>query len=241
MKRIVDESYRKPRGRVEVDVSKPFPLGFVLINNPSQNGKETWVQYKFGKLGDFCYDCGRIGYDNSSCRAPKLNMSIAQVQYWVDEVEAHLKAFAKMRALLARRKEVCMGANSPSPGTEQTRMVIPTVSSVKISIVSGDRVSPPKTGEVHPLRKTGTCGKVDAPSGAVVGHLSESTNLEKNVLHGPPFNGPGAGVGPRYSYFVTESTKSISLFIEAQSVLNSCGPGLEIGMERYVLVLAHLI
>ncbi|KAI7978956.1 hypothetical protein LOK49_Contig602G00002 [Camellia lanceoleosa] len=122
-------------------------------------------------------------------------MSIAQVQYWVDEVEAHLKDFAKKRALLARRKEVRMGANNHSPGTEWTGIVVPIVSSVKIPIVSGDHVSPPKTGEVHPLRKTGTCGKVDAPSEALVGHLCESTNLEKKVLHGPPFNGPGVGVG----------------------------------------------
>ncbi|KAL7234049.1 hypothetical protein ACSBR1_017615 [Camellia fascicularis] len=174
----------------------------------------------------------KLGYGSNlrTGRAPKLNMSIAQVQYWVDEVEAHLKAFAKMRALLARRKEVCMGANSPSPGTEQTRMVIPTVSSVKIPIVSGDRVSPPKTGEVHPLRKTGTCGKVDAPSGALVGHLSESTNLEKKVLHGPPFNGPGAGVGPREALAVRRAClmayalnlSLVEISSDNQSVILSC-------------------
>ncbi|KAI8005809.1 hypothetical protein LOK49_LG07G01061 [Camellia lanceoleosa] len=52
---------------VEVDVSKPLPRGFILQHHGSQD-KEVWVSYKYEKLSDFCYDCGRLGHDNSSCK-----------------------------------------------------------------------------------------------------------------------------------------------------------------------------
>ncbi|KAI8005848.1 hypothetical protein LOK49_LG07G00566 [Camellia lanceoleosa] len=54
------------RLRVEVDVSKPLPRGFILQHHGSKD-KESWVSYKYEKLSDFCYDYGRLGHESSSC------------------------------------------------------------------------------------------------------------------------------------------------------------------------------
>ncbi|KAI8000015.1 hypothetical protein LOK49_LG09G01931 [Camellia lanceoleosa] len=59
------------RIRVEVDVTKPLLQGFIL------HRKEEWevpggagikIFYKYEKLPQFCYDCGRIGHDRNACK-----------------------------------------------------------------------------------------------------------------------------------------------------------------------------
>lgn len=98
------------RIRVEVDVTKPLPLGFILrLKGPQV--KETWVSYKYEKLSDFCYDCGRIGHNNSSykfvsreegkkfgygpelrtSRASRLDIPMQEVCKWVDKAEERVR------------------------------------------------------------------------------------------------------------------------------------------------------
>ncbi|KAL7208364.1 hypothetical protein ACSBR1_030171 [Camellia fascicularis] len=57
------------RLRVEVDVTKPLLQGFNLHRRGSKDQGEgdIIVRYKFEKLPEFCYDCGRIGHDNVTC------------------------------------------------------------------------------------------------------------------------------------------------------------------------------
>lgn len=55
------------RIRAEVEISKPLPKGFWL-RKTSDAGKDLWISYKYEKLPDFCYDCGRLGHDNKSCK-----------------------------------------------------------------------------------------------------------------------------------------------------------------------------
>ncbi|KAL7200545.1 hypothetical protein ACSBR1_032466 [Camellia fascicularis] len=58
------------RIRVEIDVTKPLLQGFILHRH-SQSGKtlsDVRILYKYKKLSEFCYDCGRIGHDNTSCK-----------------------------------------------------------------------------------------------------------------------------------------------------------------------------
>ncbi|KAL7175718.1 hypothetical protein ACSBR2_029330 [Camellia fascicularis] len=94
------------RIRVEVDISKPLPLGF-LLQQKGPATKDTWISYKYEKLSDFCYDCGRVGHEKSACkfvsreegaksrygselrigRAPKLAISDAHIHHWVDMAE----------------------------------------------------------------------------------------------------------------------------------------------------------
>ncbi|KAI7996425.1 hypothetical protein LOK49_LG10G01539 [Camellia lanceoleosa] len=58
------------RLRVEVDVTKPLLQGFILYHRDSSGpvGDGVKVYYKYEKLTEFCYDCGRIGHNNLSCK-----------------------------------------------------------------------------------------------------------------------------------------------------------------------------
>lgn len=58
------------RLRIEVDVTKPLLQGFILYrrDNSGPIGDVVKVYYKYEKLVKFCYDCGRIGHDNLSCK-----------------------------------------------------------------------------------------------------------------------------------------------------------------------------
>ncbi|KAF7139019.1 hypothetical protein RHSIM_Rhsim07G0114000 [Rhododendron simsii] len=55
------------RVKVEIEISKPLPKGFWLRKN-TEAGKDLWISYKYEKLSDFCYDCGRLGHDKRSCK-----------------------------------------------------------------------------------------------------------------------------------------------------------------------------
>ncbi|KAI7991576.1 hypothetical protein LOK49_LG12G02484 [Camellia lanceoleosa] len=54
------------RIRVEINIQHPLPRGLWLKRSPGNNG--VWINFKYEKLTDFCYDCGRIGHDNKSCK-----------------------------------------------------------------------------------------------------------------------------------------------------------------------------
>ncbi|KAI7992412.1 hypothetical protein LOK49_LG12G01664 [Camellia lanceoleosa] len=58
------------RIRVEIDVTKPLLQGFILHRrNPSGEAMaDVRVLYRYEKLSESCYDCGRIRYDNTSCK-----------------------------------------------------------------------------------------------------------------------------------------------------------------------------
>ncbi|KAL5552377.1 hypothetical protein UlMin_002553 [Ulmus minor] len=52
------------RFKVQVDLTKPLKAGIFL---PVKDKHHAWVQFKFEKLGDFCYKCRRIGHDWTLC------------------------------------------------------------------------------------------------------------------------------------------------------------------------------
>lgn len=52
------------RVRVEVDTNQPLVAGFWI---PRPDGSETWVEYQYERLADFCYICGRIGHCMDAC------------------------------------------------------------------------------------------------------------------------------------------------------------------------------
>ncbi|KAF7151453.1 hypothetical protein RHSIM_Rhsim02G0183300 [Rhododendron simsii] len=55
------------RVRVEVKITKPLPKGFWFRRAPDSIG-DLWISYKYEKLCDFCYACGRLGHDSKSCK-----------------------------------------------------------------------------------------------------------------------------------------------------------------------------
>ncbi len=49
--------------RVHLDLTKPLNRGRTL----NLNGKSVWVTFKYEKLPQFCYMCGRIFHAQQSC------------------------------------------------------------------------------------------------------------------------------------------------------------------------------
>ncbi|KAG5553066.1 hypothetical protein RHGRI_011056 [Rhododendron griersonianum] len=60
------------RVRVEINLEQPIPKGFWL-RAQSVLTKDLWISYKYEKLSDLCFACGRIGHDNRSCRFTPRN------------------------------------------------------------------------------------------------------------------------------------------------------------------------
>lgn len=97
------------RLQVEVDVLKPLLQGFILHrrDNTGLVGDGIKVFYKYEKLTEFCYDCGRIGHDNASCK------------FVSKEEGLNLGYGPKLRTGLARSLVYLLGQQRCSPTTSQ--------------------------------------------------------------------------------------------------------------------------
>ncbi|KAL7248092.1 hypothetical protein ACSBR2_002906 [Camellia fascicularis] len=124
------------RIRVEVNTSLPLLRGFLLKRQkPDSIGKtDLWVEFKYERLSDFCYDCGRIGHDNKSCKfvtrevrklsgyGPELRTGVASnlglaVEYYrdqIDDLEDHF------RPILSRKRMSIPASRSGVHGPSET-------------------------------------------------------------------------------------------------------------------------
>lgn len=69
------------RVRVEVDVTKPLCRALKIAIN---NTDVAWIAFKYEKLPNFCYWCGRVSHSNKECEiwlANKETLSPNQQEY----------------------------------------------------------------------------------------------------------------------------------------------------------------
>ncbi|KAH7862130.1 hypothetical protein Vadar_000432 [Vaccinium darrowii] len=61
------------RIKVLVDTTKPLLRGF-FYKRPSggaaNSSHSVWIRFKYERLSDFCFLCGRLGHEKSSCKFP---------------------------------------------------------------------------------------------------------------------------------------------------------------------------
>lgn len=60
------------RGRVQVDVTKPLPIGCWI---PRVNLPRLWVFYRYERLLDLCFNCGILGHEQKGCEKPRVMTS----------------------------------------------------------------------------------------------------------------------------------------------------------------------
>ncbi|KAI8528202.1 hypothetical protein RHMOL_Rhmol12G0132200 [Rhododendron molle] len=120
---LLDRSFL--RIRVNINLELPIPKGFWL-RSQSVLMKDLWISYKYEKLSDFCFACGRIGHDNRSCRfvprdggsnsgyGPDIrangirrsHIPIEVIRHEVDEAENHVSELLGRRVVANRVPEL---------------------------------------------------------------------------------------------------------------------------------------
>ncbi|KAG5522535.1 hypothetical protein RHGRI_034634 [Rhododendron griersonianum] len=119
---MLDRSFL--RITVEINLELPIPKGFWL-KLKSTLKKDLWISYKYEKLSDFCFACGRIGHDKRSCRftprdgdsdsgygseikassARKSHIPIEVIRQEVDEAEKRVAALVGRRPVVQKKDE----------------------------------------------------------------------------------------------------------------------------------------
>lgn len=73
---VIDEAHLKAGVnrfvpiRAELNTSKALkPCCFIK----RENGEQLWLAFKYERLSDFCYNCGRISHIDQACGEPKVN------------------------------------------------------------------------------------------------------------------------------------------------------------------------
>lgn len=160
--------------RAAIKISDPLPKGFWVHRKPG-GGDDIWISYKFEKLTDFCYACGRLGHENKGCRfvtredgpnsgyGPGLRtrrvrqsaIPIEEIRQEVDEAEI------RVENLLRSRPEVKSGLSTARTSDAPPSRVVPTRTVRNDSVPTGSpqsRISdsaPGVTG-VHSSLVSGT-------------------------------------------------------------------------------------
>ncbi|XP_050147523.1 uncharacterized protein LOC126622870 [Malus sylvestris] len=67
------------RARVLVDTDHPLISGCWL---PRPGDKESWIRFRYERLQDFCYRCGRIGHVMTECTFEKNRSGAAGFGEW---------------------------------------------------------------------------------------------------------------------------------------------------------------
>ncbi|KAI8009834.1 hypothetical protein LOK49_LG06G00399 [Camellia lanceoleosa] len=105
------------RLRVEVDVSKPLLQGFILSRRDSSGlvSDGLKVYYKYERLSEFCYDCGRIGHDKLACKFVSREEGLHS-GYGPNQRTRHAKSLNLLQSSMRRTTEdLRTGRDKPEP------------------------------------------------------------------------------------------------------------------------------
>uniref|UniRef100_A0A2N9ETC0 CCHC-type domain-containing protein n=1 Tax=Fagus sylvatica TaxID=28930 RepID=A0A2N9ETC0_FAGSY len=73
----LNEGSRFVRVRVEVDVNCPLSTGFPL-DRDEDNLPTLWIPFKYEKLGNFCYGCGKLGHEQRDCSDNEVQIQLRE-------------------------------------------------------------------------------------------------------------------------------------------------------------------
>ncbi|GMN44333.1 hypothetical protein TIFTF001_013533 [Ficus carica] len=79
------------RLRVQIDVSKPLRRGATV--QLGSNGVMVWTSFKYERLPDFCFGCGRIGHGRLECVDDKVrNANASDCLFYSPELRADTRS-----------------------------------------------------------------------------------------------------------------------------------------------------
>ncbi|RXI08916.1 hypothetical protein DVH24_023060 [Malus domestica] len=93
--------------KVEVDTSNPLTTGCWLLRD---NNNESWIEFRYERLQDFCYRCGRIGHPNTECTFEVVKCGMAGYREWTKT--APVRDFIKSPRPLAITSGECRHAGA---------------------------------------------------------------------------------------------------------------------------------
>ncbi|KAH7848241.1 hypothetical protein Vadar_007118 [Vaccinium darrowii] len=154
------------RVKVEMDVSQPLPKGFWLRGR-TDSSRDRWITFKYEKLPDYCYACGRLGHDNRGCRfvtkeegersgyGPKLKTGRARrAAIPIEVIRAEVDAAeVRVQNLIRRRPVIQVHDRGARVVNEQSDHVIRTRNH-EVNEVVGGHYSPLRTDD-HVLQEPG--------------------------------------------------------------------------------------
>lgn len=126
------------RLRVQIDVSKPLRRGATV--QLGSNGAKVWTSFKYERVPDFCFGCGRIGHGRLECVDARVrNVNAPDRLFYSAELRADVRS---ERSLWSRYDGTGRGKDS-----------------------SGRSERLPGTGNMDGGRREGSSSRSDGPGG----------------------------------------------------------------------------
>ncbi|KAK9009203.1 hypothetical protein V6N11_035748 [Hibiscus sabdariffa] len=161
------------RVRVEIDIQKPLRRCVMLGNVHGRPASPCPLRYE--RLPTFCFFCGVIGYELSSCTVKPDGFDGKKLQYgsWLRVPDQQPRSKARRRLGVEYFSE----ASQPAPPTTST--------TCKGKAASSSQAPPPTDDTVHPGRGTTTVtdtGTLNARHPGVASETNEAVNDQKKSV-----------------------------------------------------------
>ncbi|KAF4392589.1 hypothetical protein G4B88_015232 [Cannabis sativa] len=137
---------------ISLNVNRPLFSGCYL---PLDSGVQRWVQFKYGKLGIFCYNCGKLGHQRRGCSltSPVTVSSENGVPFplfgpWLSMDSSYKDVFSGAHSFSATSSLAAPASTGPKHGGSRPLATVP-------GVVGSVRRSPTSRSVSRPLMVTG--------------------------------------------------------------------------------------